>query len=119
MCSFTLKPIGRKVGLHWSSVRREKPSPSLRAGYCPDAARRPPKTWDLFFTYQPEPISFDIQHMAVVAGNDVAFAAAAMRCAEKGKNGEPISLDFRVTIGPRKTEGEWVIVHEHHSVPAT
>ena len=57
--------------------------------------------------------------MAVVAGNDVAFAAAAMRCAEKGKNGEPISLDFRVTIGPRKTEGEWVIVHEHHSVPAT
>jgi ketosteroid isomerase-like protein len=28
-------------------------------------------------------------------------------------------LDFRLTIGLRKIEGQWLITHEHHSVPAT
>jgi ketosteroid isomerase-like protein len=42
-----------------------------------------------------------------------------MNCAELGKNGERSKLDFRLTIGLRKIEGKWTIVHEHHSVPAT
>jgi uncharacterized protein (TIGR02246 family) len=76
------------------------------------------KTWDLFYSAQPEPIAFDIQSMDVVAGSDVAFIAALMQCAEKGKNGERIKLDFRLTIGLRKIDGEWTILHEHHSIPA-
>jgi uncharacterized protein (TIGR02246 family) len=76
------------------------------------------KTWDLFYSSQPEPIAFDIRSMEVVAGNDVAFVAALMQCAENGKNGERIKLDFRLTIGLRKIDGQWTILHEHHSVPA-
>ena len=76
-------------------------------------------TWDLFYSAQPEPIAFDIQHMDVFAGSDVAFVAALMRCAETGKNGERIPLDFRLTVGLRKIDGRWTILHEHHSVPAT
>jgi len=57
--------------------------------------------------------------MNVVAGSDVAFVAALMRCAEKGRNGERITLDFRLTVGLRKINGHWIILHEHHSVPAT
>ena len=45
------------------------------------------ETWDLFYSAQPDPIAFDIQRMNVVAGSDVAFVAALMRCAEKGRNG--------------------------------
>ncbi len=30
----------------------------------------------------------------------------------------PEPLDFRLTMGLRKIAGEWVIEHEHHSVPA-
>jgi uncharacterized protein (TIGR02246 family) len=77
------------------------------------------KTWDLFYSSQPEPVAFDVQHLDIVAGSDVAFAFAHMQCAEIGTNGGRLKLDFRVTIGLRKVEGQWVIVHEHHSVPAT
>jgi len=76
-------------------------------------------TWDLFYSSQPIPIAFDIQRMDVVAGADVAFVAALMQCAEKGKDGERVKLDFRLTVGLRKINGSWTILHEHHSVPAT
>ena len=77
------------------------------------------KTWDLFFSAQPDPIAFDIQHMDIVAGADVASVTALMQCAEIGKKRERIKLDFRLTVGLRKIDGQWVILHEHHSVPAT
>ena len=77
------------------------------------------KTWDLFFSCQPDPVAFDILRMDIVAGADVAFVAALMRCAETGRDGERSNLDFRLTIGLRKIDGHWTILHEHHSVPAT
>jgi uncharacterized protein (TIGR02246 family) len=77
------------------------------------------ETLDLFYSAQPDPIAFDIQRMDIVAGADVAFVAALMRCAEKGDHSERINLDFRLTIGLRKINGRWIILHEHHSVPAT
>jgi len=77
------------------------------------------KTWDLFFSASPDPIAFAIQHMDIVAGADVAFVTALMRCAEKGRNGERIKLEFRLTVGLRKIDGQWMVLHEHHSIPAT
>jgi len=76
------------------------------------------KTWDLFFTWSDEPVVFEIQDMEIVAGSDVAFVAALMRCAGTEKSGEKLKLDFRLTIGLRKLGGQWTVVHEHHSVPA-
>lgn len=77
------------------------------------------KTWDLFYSAQPEPVAFDIKRLEIIAGTDVAFAVALMQCAEIDKNGQRIPLDFRLTVGLRKINGRWVIMHEHHSVPAT
>jgi len=77
------------------------------------------ETWDLFYTSQPVPIASDIQSMAVFAGADTAFVAALMQCAEIDKNGECTKLDFRLTVGLSKIDGRWMILHEHHSVPAT
>src|SRR5215510_5975691 len=76
------------------------------------------KTWDLFFSWAHDPAVFDIEEMRVTAGSDVAFVPAAMRCAGREAGGEDVELDFRLTIGLRKIDGQWVIVHEHHSVPA-
>jgi uncharacterized protein (TIGR02246 family) len=76
------------------------------------------KTWDLFFSWSSNPIPFDITEMSITAGSDVAFVVATMRCAEPGANGEHKGLDFRLTIGLRKIDGQWTITHEHHSVPA-
>ena len=74
-------------------------------------------SWPQFFDASPRPIKFDIVDLKVTAGQDVAFAVALMRCAmtESGN----VDLDFRLTIGLRKIKGQWIVTHEHHSVPAT
>jgi ketosteroid isomerase-like protein len=77
------------------------------------------KTWDLFFSWSDDPVVFDFNEMNITAGSDVAFVSALMRCAGTEKNGERINLDFRLTVGLRKLQGEWTIMHEHHSIPAT
>jgi ketosteroid isomerase-like protein len=76
------------------------------------------KSWDLFFSWSKDPIPFDITEMTITAGKDVAFVFAFMRCAGPGPNGEHEALDFRLTVGLRKIDGQWTITHEHHSVPA-
>lgn len=77
------------------------------------------ETWDLFFAAAPDPVVFEIREMVVVAGADVAWVAALMRCAEPGANDAWQPLDFRLTIGLRKVDEAWTILHEHHSLPAT
>lgn len=72
------------------------------------------KTWDLFFNCYRPSHAFDIDDIAITAGDDVAFAVAVMRC------GPPdATFQFRLTIGLRNVGGAWRITHEHHSVPAT
>jgi uncharacterized protein (TIGR02246 family) len=77
------------------------------------------KTWDLFFSWSQDLGVFDIQGMTITAGNDVAFVAALMRCAGTVANGTRSELDFRLTIGLRKIGGQWLVTHEHHSIPAS
>jgi len=76
-------------------------------------------TWELFYSSQPDPVAFDIKWLEVVAGEDVAFAFAHMQCVEPTEKVQRTPLDFRLTVGLQKLEGRWIIVHEHHSVPAT
>ena len=77
------------------------------------------KTWDLFFSWAHDPIVFNFTEMDIAAGDDVAFVMALMRCAGRESNGQASELDFRLTIGLRKIEDQWIVVHEHHSIPAT
>ena len=72
-------------------------------------------TWDLFFRYHKQGNTFDIEDLAITAGDDIAFAVAIMRCVDSTKEG---SFQFRLTVGLRKIDGAWCITHEHHSVPA-
>ena len=75
-------------------------------------------TWDLFYSCEQEKDGFRIVDLHVVAGEDVAFSYAAMKCVYFDKEGEKIDLDFRLTTGFKKISGQWWFVHEHHSVPA-
>ncbi|HEX3809979.1 MAG TPA: SgcJ/EcaC family oxidoreductase [Rhizomicrobium sp.] len=77
------------------------------------------ETWQTFFTWAHNPVVYSIKEMNVVAGSDVAFVVASMQCAGREASGEDIELDFRLTVGLRKIDGQWTIVHEHHSIPAT
>jgi ketosteroid isomerase-like protein len=75
-------------------------------------------TWDEFLACQAKPVQFDFHDIAVTAGSEVAFATAIGRCCDLS-SGEKVDLDFRLTMGFRKVDGRWRIMHEHHSIPAT
>jgi ketosteroid isomerase-like protein len=55
----------------------------------------------------------------VTCGQDVAFATAIGRCVSICTGGRREPLEFRLTIGLRKIDGRWRVMHEHHSLPAT
>jgi len=76
------------------------------------------KTWDLFYSYQQEENSFQVADLKITAGEDVAFGYALMKCVYFDHDKQRIALDFRLTIGFRKINGQWWFMHEHHSVPA-
>jgi len=56
----------------------------------------------------------DIQQITTTIGIDVAFVSARMRY----DSSEEKELDQRLTMGLRKIDGQWIITHEHHSIPA-
>ena len=76
------------------------------------------RTWDVFFSWSHDQVVFDIAEMSVTAGGEVAFVAALMRCSGRETSGEDIELEFRLTVGLRRSEGQWIVMHEHHSIPA-
>jgi ketosteroid isomerase-like protein len=67
-----------------------------------------------FFAWSHDPVVFDITEIRIIAGTDLGFAYALMRCS----GGRDPDLRFRLTLGLRKVENRWVVVHEHHSIPA-
>ena len=76
------------------------------------------KTWEEFFAWFQDSGVFDISELNITAGQDVAFGSALMRCAGTEPNGETVELEFRSTLGFRKIGGRWMVMHEHHSIPA-
>jgi len=61
----------------------------------------------------------DFTDIRITSGSDVAFVSAHGHCRTPNDKGVPEPLDFRLTMGLRKHAGEWVIEHEHHSLPAS
>jgi ketosteroid isomerase-like protein len=71
------------------------------------------RTWDFFYESPKGPIRFVPSELEVTAGEDVAFASCQIHC--DGTSAGP--LDLRLTVGLKKVDGEWTVIHEHHSVP--
>lgn len=74
------------------------------------------KTWDLFFAYTKQGV-FDIETLEVFADENIAFCYATMKCEDKSDTPDFIELPFRLTIGLKKINNQWTIIHEHHSIP--
>ena len=100
---------------HADIVMFDVPPPFQSIGF--EAYRQ---TWVGFLdALEKGPQSFRIVDLHITAGDDVAFAFAPMKCVYHDKKLQRvIELDFRLTIGFKKIEGEWWFMHEHHSVPA-
>jgi uncharacterized protein (TIGR02246 family) len=75
------------------------------------------QSWGPFFEWLGQGAMFELVDLDVVAGTDVAFAYALLRC------GMPADFDtepdnrLRVTVGLCKRDGRWIVTHEHHSFP--
>ncbi|MFD1935659.1 MULTISPECIES: YybH family protein [Nonomuraea] len=74
-------------------------------------------TWPPFFQWQANGASFEIESLEVTAGEDVAFAHALLRCGTREEFAANPDNRLRLTLGLRKDDGRWVVVHEHHSFP--
>jgi uncharacterized protein (TIGR02246 family) len=76
-------------------------------------------TWETFFSMVEKPITFNFHDVQITCGQEVAFATATGGCVDIDSNGKREPLEFRLTMGLRKIAGEWRVMHEHHSLPAT
>lgn len=115
----------------WAKAVREENRPGIRADHDAEMLMfdvPPPlvsrgidaymSTWETFFRSQEKPVAFDFHDVMVTAGSNVAFATALGRCVNIDPKGKREELDFRLTMGLRKIDGRWRVMHEHHSLPA-
>jgi uncharacterized protein (TIGR02246 family) len=75
------------------------------------------ETWPGFFEWQREGAVFEIVSLDVIAGEDVAYAYAFLRCGTPEELASDPNNRLRLTLGLRKLDGRWVVAHEHHSFP--
>jgi uncharacterized protein (TIGR02246 family) len=75
-------------------------------------------TWPPFFEWQRRGASFEIESLDVIAGDDVAYAHALLRCGTPEELAGNPDNRLRLTLGLTKQNGRWVVRHEHHSFPS-
>ena len=63
------------------------------------------------------PVGYDIRDLRITAGDDTGFASYLYRVTGTMTNGSTVDMWVRSTICLRKSGGDWLIAHEHTSVP--
>ncbi|CAN5852957.1 hypothetical protein BH20PSE1_BH20PSE1_12400 [soil metagenome] len=76
------------------------------------------ESWPPLFTWFQGSGAFDPRELNITAGTDVAFATALIHCRGTEAIGEKVELEVRLTVGLRKIDGQWTVMHEHHSEPS-
>src|SRR5215204_6051597 len=75
------------------------------------------KNWvDAFAMYQ-HPLDYEIRDLTITVGDDVAFGHSVNRISGTSKDGKKNDVWVRFTACFRKIDGDWLIVHDHVSVP--
>lgn len=114
----------------WATAVRAKDLDAITAHYTPEivafdailqlqfkgleAYRR---HWETCLTFCTGPMDFQLHEIAIHADEHVAFCHALIQCGGTNEQGEIESGWMRMSAGLRRVEGEWKIVHEHHSAP--
>jgi ketosteroid isomerase-like protein len=63
------------------------------------------------------PIGQEISDLNIVEDGDAAIAHMLIRASGTLKNGQDVAFWVRVTDGCRRSDHEWLITHEHVSLP--
>jgi ketosteroid isomerase-like protein len=122
----------RELSERWAKAMREENRAAIQANHDPGILMfdAPPPflsrgldeymaTWETFFASSEKPVGFAFHDVEVACGQDVAFATAIGQCVNIETKGKREPLDFRLTMGLRKIDGRWRVMHEHHSLPST
>jgi uncharacterized protein (TIGR02246 family) len=75
------------------------------------------KDWEDIFAANPGPIVFQLDGLEVTVGGNVAYGHSIQTVKMTDKDGKKTNLIVRVTDGYKKVNGQWLIAHEHVSIP--
>ena len=75
------------------------------------------KDWEEFLKGFDGPPKFEVSDLAITVDGALAFSHSIQHVSGKDAKGEPIDVTVRVTDAYRKIGANWLIVHEHVSVP--
>jgi ketosteroid isomerase-like protein len=121
----------RQLIATWAASVRAKHMEGILANHAPDILLfdvPPPvqareidayrKSWEQFFPWFGHAGVFELSELSITAGADVAFCHGLIRCGGTETSGESGELVVRLTVCLRKINGQWTVVHEHHSEPS-
>lgn len=114
----------------WTQALRAKDLDALMALYAPDTitfdlmppsqvdgAERYRQNFERWFTAMPGPIDYDMHDLRITMGDDVAFCHSLSHVKATRANGDKADYWVRVTVGFQKRSGQWLVIHDHVSMP--
>jgi uncharacterized protein (TIGR02246 family) len=75
------------------------------------------KDWQGFLDSLNGPITVELTDLAVVSDHNLAYGHSIQHVAGTDKQGKKMDLTVRVTDVYKKIKGQWLVIHEHVSVP--
>ncbi len=75
------------------------------------------KDWEDLFTMFVGSLKFEISDLAITTDRNLAYSHSIQHLVGTDGKGQAIDLTVRVTDVYRKVKGQWLIEHEHVSVP--
>jgi uncharacterized protein (TIGR02246 family) len=75
------------------------------------------ESWGPFFEAFSGGGTFEIADLEITSSDSVAFATVLLHCETGPTVPEKSGPQLRLTVGLRKANDSWIVVHEHHSFP--
>jgi uncharacterized protein (TIGR02246 family) len=114
----------------WTQALHAKDLDALMALYAPDTitfdlmppsqvdgAERYRKNFEHWFAAMPGPIDYEIHDLRITTSGDVAFCHSLSHVKGTRASGEKADYWVRVTVGFQKRNGQWLVIHDHVSMP--
>jgi uncharacterized protein (TIGR02246 family) len=113
----------------WTRALHAKDLAALAALYAPDTIAfdlMPPsqvdashyrKNFERWLGSMTGPIDYEIHDLRITVGSDVAFSHNLGHVKGTRANGEKADYWVRATVGFQKRNGQWLVMHDHVSMP--
>ena len=75
------------------------------------------KDWQAFLDSFNGPITVELTDLDITTDDNLAYSHSIQRVAGTDKQGKKLDLTVRVTDVYKKINGNWLVIHEHVSVP--